>query len=444
MKLIPSVLLLSFICLLGVKFLPVAYVNLGDNEFKKENYIAANKHYSQAVSLAPSNSDYRYKYVQTLTKLKPSIKVQKAVFDISEDARKDRAVYLAKQQIYLWNSQITSSYGSNYIEQTPYDNSVLRWNPATFPLKVAVDFPVESQMPEYYRNVITRAFYQWQNSTGFIKFTFSSNLKDADIIVKFLPLPESNCDSTGCKYVVAYTEPLIKNQQLKNMTITMYDKDAYGNYFSDKELYNTILHEIGHALGIMGHSYSTDDLMYMSASSSDLNSIFSRFRSSFQYISSMDLNTLKLLYNMTPTITNTPLSELKTEGLIYSPVVLGGIDKINKNKIKEAENYIKRAPDLPNGYIDLASAYAESGNIKKAEQNLQTALNLAKTPNERYIIYYNFAVVYLNNNMPQKALPYAQKAREITNNEDSAELISNIQHAISSEKEPFKDKMKTP
>ena len=47
------------------------------------------------------------------------------------------------------------------------------------------------------------------------------------------------------------------------MTITIYDKDANGSYFSDRQLYNTVLHEIGHALGIMGHSYSTDDLMYM-------------------------------------------------------------------------------------------------------------------------------------------------------------------------------------
>lgn len=443
MRLIPSVLILSLLFIIGIKFLPAAYFNVGNQELKKENYESAYKYYSKAVHLSPSNPDYRYQYASVLSKLKPSIKVQKEMFELSEDPKKDRAVYLAKQQLNSWNTQIMSNYGSNYIEQVPYDNVVLRWNPATFPLKVAIDFPVESQMPEYYRNEITNAFYQWQNSTGFVKFTFVSSQKDADIIVKFLPLPQSNCDSTGCKYVVAYTEPLIKNRQLKNMTITLYDKDAYGNYFSDKELYNTILHEIGHALGIMGHSYSTDDVMYMASSKDNMSGIFSRYRSNFQYISLKDLNTIKLLYNLTPGITNTPLNDLKTDGLIYAPVVLGGFDRINKNKIKEAENYIKRAPDLPNGYIDLAAAYSESGNIKKAEQNLETALKLSKTAKDQYIIYYNYAVVYLNNNQPQKALPYAQKAREISNTEESAELISNIQHAISANKEPFKDKMIT-
>lgn len=441
MKLIPSILLIGIVFVVAVKSMPALYFKLGNTAFEKQDYVSAYQHFSKAKSLAPSNKDYRYQYAVALSKLKPSLKVQKETFELSEDKRADSAVYRARQQVYAWNTQIAQNYGSNYIEQVPYDSNIIRWNPETFPLKVAIDFPSDSSLPEYYRNEIAKAFYQWENSTGFLKFTFSNNPKKSDIIIKFLPLPESNCDSKGCKYVVAYTVPAIKNRQLASMTITLYDKDAYGNYFSDKELYNTILHEIGHALGIMGHSYSSEDLMYMSSTNEKTNSVFTRHRSSFQYISSKDLNTLKLLYNMTPTITNTPLSKLKTEGLIYSPIVLGGIEKISKRKIQEAENYIKKAPDLPNGYIDLATAYAEGGNIRKAEQNLKKAFSLAKTPNEQYIIYYNFAVIYLNNNKPKDALPYAQEARNIQNTEEIAELISNIQHAISTRQEPFKDQM---
>lgn len=439
-RIVQALFLAVVILLVCVKGLPVLYYKLADSAYKKQNYVNSYTMINKALNLSPDNSDYRYQYALTLSKLKPSLKIQKEVFALSESKKEDRAKFHAKQQILSWNSQISENYGSNYIEQVPYDSNIIRWNPETFPLKVAIDFPTGDQIPQYYKDEIEKAFTQWQNSTGFIKFSQIENLKKADIVVKFLPLPKSNCDSTGCKYVVAYTEPTILGGKLKKMTITLYDKDAYGNYFSDKELYNTILHEIGHALGIMGHSYSTDDIMYMS-STTDKNSIFTRFRSSFQYISSKDLNTIRLLYNITPTISNTSLSKIKKDNIIYAPVVLGGADKINKRKIQEAKIYIKNAPSLPNGYIDLATAYSESGNARAAVQNLEKALELATNSNERYVIYYNYAVTYLNNNNPEKALPYAQKAREISQTVEVEDMISNIKHALATKQKPFKDKM---
>lgn len=364
------------------------------------------------------------------------------MFAIAHDGHQDSASRLAETQVDTWQMKIFSTYGSNYIEQVPLDTNILRWNLKTQPLKVSIDFPAGDTLPAYYRTEITKAFYQWQSSTGFIKFNFINNPSDADIVVKFLALPKSNCTERGCKYVVAYTDPTIRRNILKKMTITLYDKDAYGNYFSDKELYNTILHEIGHSLGIMGHSYSTDDLMYMSSRETQ-DKIFTRFRSSFQYISAKDLNTIRLLYNLEPDITNTPLNEINSEGLIYPPIVLGSSEEIGSQKLKEAENYIKNAPDLPGGYIDLAVAYAQLGKLRKATENLGTALQLAKTEQDKYVIYYNYAVVYLNNNNPESALKYAQTAQQINNNDEILDLISNIQHAISTKKKPFKDNFLT-
>ena len=134
-----------------------------------------------------------------------------------------------------------------------------------------------------------------------MKFSSTNNANDADILVKFENLPNDVCDGNGCKYVVGFTTPSIKNNILKKMIITLYTKDPNGNYFSDKELYNTILHEAGHALGIMGHSYSSDDLMYMATEGSNF---YTPYRSSFQYLSSQDINTIKLLYKLVPAITN--------------------------------------------------------------------------------------------------------------------------------------------
>ncbi len=429
--------------LVFVKLLPAYFYGAGERCYKARNYVGAYKNFAAAKSLAPSNKDYRYNYVLALAHLKPTLKVQKEMFAISQDNRHDdSAKRLAQNQIETWQMKVLSAYGSNYIEQVPLDSHVLRWNLKSMPLDVSIEIPKNDTLPQYYNAEITKAFMQWQNSTGFIKFNFIEKPSKADIVVKFMALPESNCSSAGCKYVVAYTNPTFNGNTLKKMTITLYDKDAYGNYFSDKELYNTILHEIGHALGIMGHSYSTDDLMYMSSRETQ-DKIFTRFRSSFQYLSAKDLNTLRLLYNMTPTITDTPLQEIDREGLIYAPVVLGSAEEIGNQKLKEAENYIKNAPDLPGGYIDLAVAYAQLGKLRKATENLDTALQLAKTDQDKYVIYYNYAVVYLNNNKPDSALKYAQTAQRIKNSEEILDLISNIEHAISTKQKPFKDNFLT-
>ena len=429
--------------LVFVKFLPAYFYSAGERSYKERNYVEAYKNFAAARRLAPSNKDYRYNYVLALAHLKPTLKVQKEMFAISQDNRHDdSARRLAQNQIETWQMKVLSAYGSNYIEQVPLDSHILRWNLKSMPLDVSIEIPKNDTLPQYYNAEITKAFMQWQNSTGFIKFNFIEKPSKADIVVKFMALPESNCSSAGCKYVVAYTNPTFNGNTLKKMTITLYDKDAYGNYFSDKELYNTILHEIGHALGIMGHSYSTDDLMYMSSRETQ-DKIFTRFRSSFQYLSAKDLNTLRLLYNMTPTITDTPLQEIDREGLIYAPVVLGSAEEIGNQKLKEAENYIKNAPDLPGGYIDLAVAYAQLGKLRKATENLDTALQLAKTDQDKYVIYYNYAVVYLNNNKPDSALKYAQTAQRIKNSEEILDLISNIEHAISTKQKPFKDNFLT-
>lgn len=426
-------------CLIVVNLLPGIFFKKGLSELKLKHYETAHKYIGFAKKMKPNNKEYKYNYVMALAGITPTYDVQKEMFELTENQAEDSSARLAQVQIDFWKRRIMNNYGHNYIEQTPYGNNILRWDISTFPLKVCIDFPMEDKLPAYYRAEITKAFYQWQSSASFLKFTFVNNKKDAQILVKFLPLPENNCSKSGCKYVVAYTEPTIKNNKLKKMTITMYDKDAYGNYFSDKELYNTILHEIGHSLGIMGHSYSTEDLMYMSNEEQQQNNIYMRFRSSFQYISAKDINTVTLLYNLAPDITNTAISKINTEKLIYPPIILGSLEERQMDKLKEAQNYIKKAPQLPIGYIDLGIAYAELGKRQKSIEALSKALELSSTQNDQFIAYYNMAVVEMNLGDLRKAMEYAQKAQQINNTEEISDLISNISHAVNTKKKPFED-----
>lgn len=404
----------------------------GKSNLEKRNVVKAYKQLKQAHTLNPKNKDIRYYYVKTMCNLKPVEKIQIEMFNFAQNRPKDAAQNLAYQQINEWKNNILNNIGDNYIEQAPYDKNLLRWDVNTFPLKVKLEVPIST--PDYYRAEIEKAFTQWTLSTDFLKFDFVEQ-GDTDIIVKFNPLPEDVCKDGICKYVVAYTNPKIKGKVLKSMTITMYDKDANGNYFSDKELYNTILHEIGHALGIMGHSYSSDDLMYMSTQA---DSMYTRYRHDFQYISKQDLNTINLLYKMIPDMSNVPMSKFNKDGLIYAPIVLGNERDIGRRKLREAEHYIKSAPDIPGGYIDLAIVYADMEKYPQAIEALRKALELAKSDDDRYLIYYNIAVVHLNSNRLEEAQKYLDLAKSLSDNEETTELQTNLNHAKAANKKPFK------
>lgn len=401
----------------------------------KQDNISAYKLLKQAYFFKPKNKNVRYYYVKSMTKLKPVEQIQIDMFKFSQSTENDAAKKLAEFEVNYWKNNIISNIGKNYIEQVPFDRNIIRWDTDTFPLKVNIEIPIST--PEYYKDEIEKAFLEWEKRTEFIKFEFIKE-KDAQIFVKFEPLPEDICTGGVCKYVVAYTNPEIKGNKLRSMTITLYDVDANGNYFSDKEIYNTILHEIGHALGIMGHSYSSDDLMFMSTMP-EFN--ITRYRSNFQYISEEDLNTIELLYKLIPTISNSPISKINKDGLIYAPIILGNPNDIGNRKIKEAKNYIETAPDLPGGYIDLGVAYADTGKYNEAISALREGLKRAKFDNDKYIIYYNIAVIHLNNNKLDEAETYLNMAKDINDSDDISELITNINHARAANKKPFKTNM---
>lgn len=430
-----TILVCTFFILFAVflKATPVCFYYQGKSALDKKDYIKAHKCLKNAYNFDKKNKDYRYYYVQSLLRLSPTVTVQKEMFNIASSDEKDSAQTVAEAKIAEWRNNILSNIGNNYIEQAPSDKGIVRWSIEKFPLKIALVNQSNVEIPEYYNNEVYRAFSQWEVSSQILKFSSTNNANDADILVKFENLPNDVCDGNGCKYVVGFTTPSIKNNILKKMTITLYTKDPNGNYFSDKELYNTILHEAGHALGIMGHSYSSDDLMYMATEGSNF---YTPYRSSFQYLSSQDINTIKLLYKLVPAITNS--EKVNTKGLVYAPIVLGTSKEISLRKLKDAQNYVKSAPDIPGGYVDLGIAYAELNKTHEAVKALQKALTLSKSDSDKYISYFNIAVVFVNSGDTKNALEYALKAQSISNNDDINELITNIRHAQITKSKPFK------
>ena len=403
--------------------LPFLTFSLGEKAYMKQNYVKAFGLLNFSYHLHKNNENYRYYYAQTLTRLKPILKVQKDLFEISESDLNDGAKRIASKKVDDWKLNIEYNVGSNYIYNAPSEKGIIRWDTSKFPLKISVSGL--DGIPSYYKTEILAAFKNWSDSVDFLKFVYVDNPKDANILVQIAPLPKDVCNGNECQYIVGYTVPTIKNGILKKMTITLYDKTATGEFFSDKEIFNTTLHELGHALGIMGHSFYEGDLMFVT-STSNRNLDFSRIRSAFQFLTTRDINTMKLLYKLIPNVTNSELESFNTEGLIYAPIVIGTSKELNERKVQEAITYIAQAPDLSGGYIDLAIAYSELGENEKAVEQFKKAIKLAKSDAELYLAYYNLAVQYQSTHKKAKALKYAKLAQAISNTDEVIELISKI------------------
>ena len=198
------------------------------------------------------------------------------------------------------------------------------------------------------------------------------------------------------------------------MKITFYTKNIKDEYFTPQEVYNTALHEIAHALGMFGHSRDADDVLYF-APSREIK------KDEYKKLSQRDINTINLLYEIKPDITNN-----KAKYSIHPKLIFNSIENINKTKVKEAKNYINQAPDLPNGYIDLAQAAILAKDYEKARSSLKEAIKYASDNNTKFIIYYNFAVICYETGDMNKALFYATEAQKFRNKNSVTALLANI------------------
>lgn len=438
------VLTLCFTLMAYITFelLPNIYLNAGRKDYNKGAYGSAYNKLRFAMILSPKNRLIRYYYTETLINLKPTLEVQKALYYISQVNISDSANLISNKQITKWQNEIFSNIGENYIEKVPFDSKILRWDISKFPLTVYIQNNTPN-INDYYIRAIKNAFLQWQKSSdNLVRFNFVDSSQNANILVTINPSTDmKKCKNEECKYTVAYTTPKINDSLLQKMNIFFYYSNNLGKPFTENEIYNTAIHEIGHALGIMGHSDNKDDIMYMETNPNKTYNSQILAKS----ISQTDLNTLNLLYKLIPDITNTPMNEFDQSHQFFSPIVIGNEVQITSNKILEAQNYINSAPDLPNGYIDLAGAYLNQKQYNNAVEALEKALSHCSNNNERFVVYYNLTVIYTEIKDWKTALKYAQNAKDLNTSNEIDGLIAMINYNLGNveeAKELYKESLK--
>ena len=131
---------------------------------------------------------------------------------------------------------------------------------------------------------LKNAFYTWQNALyPTIAFEMVNRKEDAQLQVVFGNLPQG---SPKGAVGITQTRTYLKNPSVLGIaTIYLTQFDPYGSRLSDNNIYGVLVHEIGHAIGIGGHSKNKNDVMYPSTDNYNLRP------------TRRDINTVRKIYS---------------------------------------------------------------------------------------------------------------------------------------------------
>jgi predicted Zn-dependent protease len=138
------------------------------------------------------------------------------------------------------------------------------------------------------RQMMAQAFNDWQSSTnGLVSWRQVSNPMQADIVALWTADVQARSGGVEAGNTESLTsmDPYTRNGQIEAAKITILTGMG-GRPFSDTEMRKTTLHEVGHSLGLEGHSRTRTDIMYPAVNATQT-----------PYLQSRDVNTLARLYS---------------------------------------------------------------------------------------------------------------------------------------------------
>lgn len=370
--------------------LPAVQTNLGLALSRLGQNDEAAEHLKQSIALDPNRSA---PWVNLAGCLQNSGKLKDCVETYNEYLRRfpsDSLAYKAKDLVkHLQEElneqqdverQVASAAGAttDYFPYTTHESGVIKWTSAQMPLKVFVSSgsKVQGYKPEF-EGLFTDAFKQWVTASGDqVKVDFVSKADNSNIeCVWTNDYKMVNSPSEGGEAQVSWTKDGIQHVKIVILTTDPTPDSP----LSQNQVRAVCMHEIGHSLGLMGHSPRPDDIMYCTMPSAEVKPM----------ISSRDASTLKHLYAPDVHIalksgsTSSAVAKVPTD---KDSIMNQGVDLMQARAYAQAmekfEEVLKLDPGYDRARENLAKActnyaveQADKGNTTEAESLFQKALN---------------------------------------------------------------------
>lgn len=172
-----------------------------------------------------------------------------------------------------------SNNDPDYLGQLMAEGSAHSWAASRVPLKVFIERTSSARgflpgFPQIARN----AFITWYQASGKkLAFTFVETVGDSDINVEWtdgmLKVGDEKYERTKAGLTTTTRrEAGIEHARIQIRTVRAFSKEAE----PEDRIKETCLHEIGHALGLNGHSSNTADIMYFGNTARQLPALTKR------------------------------------------------------------------------------------------------------------------------------------------------------------------------
>lgn len=179
--------------------------------------------------------------------------------------------------LYLYMQTIT------YLKESFAKGKLSRWPDGVMPLKVYIGkfnwYRSVGTNDEFtYTQMVIDAFNLWERlSCGVVSFERTMDIYSSNINVEWKRVDRKSLGSCTFNY------DKLSRYYSAELSIGLSDGIIHHKYMDESEVFHTIIHEIGHSVGL-GHSATKGDIMYVPHEYGVVN------------ISNNDLETLKWLY----------------------------------------------------------------------------------------------------------------------------------------------------
>lgn len=231
---------------------------LGVNAYNHGQFKQAQSYLNTALSQNPNSVNIRYWLCLALVKNHDLDNARANYkFIISQSPNSIEAGYSRQglrmlDEYVAKNSSLSLKYqDDNYIKNMYRDGVLYRWKPGSINVYI---------QPGPNQALAKKAFSEWESKTSqAVPFVFVDSPTYAKIKVSFVDKLNKNSyngtfQAGNCSYV-------FDGKYMGGATLSILTVSPSGQPMTQTALYNVLLHEIGHSIGLLGHSTNPSDAM---------------------------------------------------------------------------------------------------------------------------------------------------------------------------------------